>query len=108
MEPRHISTGAMGAHELGLYLVEIERRVADVAVPALVQQPVDARDDFLRLRGRHLFEDARRGFIGSLPKVEFRNADGRVIYSLEDYAFLADEQAPDTVNPSLWRQARLT
>ncbi len=29
------------------------------------------------------------------------------IYSLEDYAFLADEQAPDTVNPSLWRQARL-
>ena len=53
------------------------------------------------------FEDARRGFIGSLPKVEFRNADGRVIYSLEDYAFLADEQAPDTVNPSLWRQARL-
>ena len=42
-----------------------------------------------------------------LPKVEFRNADGRVIYSLEDYAFLADEQAPDTVNPSLWRQARL-
>ena len=39
--------------------------------------------------------------------MEFRNADGRVIYSLEDYAFLADEQAPDTVNPSLWRQARL-
>jgi alkyl sulfatase BDS1-like metallo-beta-lactamase superfamily hydrolase len=53
------------------------------------------------------FEDARRGFIGSLPKVEFRNAQGRVIYSLEDYAFLAEEQAPDTVNPSLWRQARL-
>jgi alkyl sulfatase BDS1-like metallo-beta-lactamase superfamily hydrolase len=53
------------------------------------------------------FEDARRGFIGTLPKVEFRNAEGRVIYSLEDYAFLDEEQAPDTVNPSLWRQARL-
>jgi alkyl sulfatase BDS1-like metallo-beta-lactamase superfamily hydrolase len=53
------------------------------------------------------FEDAARGFIGTLPKVEFRNAEGRVIYSLEDYAFLAPETAPATVNPSLWRQARL-
>jgi linear primary-alkylsulfatase len=53
------------------------------------------------------FEDARRGFMATLPDVEFRNADGRIIYSLKDYAFLAEEQAPDTVNPSLWRQARL-
>src|SRR5262245_16618706 len=53
------------------------------------------------------FEDAARGFIGTLPKVEVRNADGRVVWSLEDYAFLAHEAAPDTVNPSLWRQARL-
>src|SRR5712691_7636918 len=53
------------------------------------------------------FEDARRGFMATLPVVEFRNAEGRVIYSLNDYAFLAAEEAPDTVNPSLWRQARL-
>jgi alkyl sulfatase BDS1-like metallo-beta-lactamase superfamily hydrolase len=53
------------------------------------------------------FEDAARGFIGTLPDVTFRNAEGRVIYSLNDYAFLAAEQPPDTVNPSLWRQARL-
>src|SRR5262245_11831382 len=53
------------------------------------------------------FEDATRGFISTLPRVEFRNAEGRVVYGLEDYAFLAQETAPDTVNPSLWRQARL-
>ena len=53
------------------------------------------------------FADAQRGFIGTLPKVEFRNAEGRVIFSLEDYAFLAHEQAPDTVNPSLWREQKL-
>ena len=53
------------------------------------------------------FDDAARGFIGTLPEVEIRNAEGRVVYSLKDYAFLAHEQAPDTVNPSLWRQARL-
>jgi alkyl sulfatase BDS1-like metallo-beta-lactamase superfamily hydrolase len=53
------------------------------------------------------FEDARRGFLGTLPEVEIRNAQGRVVWSLRDYAFLGEEQAPPTVNPSLWRQARL-
>ena len=53
------------------------------------------------------FGDAARGFIATLPDVTFRNPEGRVIFSLKDYAFLAHEQAPDTVNPSLWRQARL-
>ncbi len=53
------------------------------------------------------FEDAQRGFLGTLPEVEIRNAEGRAVWSLRDYAFLADEQAPPTVNPSLWRQARL-
>ena len=53
------------------------------------------------------FDDAARGFIATLPDVTFRNPEGRVIFSLKDYAFLAHEQAPDTVNPSMWRQARL-
>src|SRR5258705_11796492 len=53
------------------------------------------------------FEDARRGFLGSLPEVEIKNDRGRVVWSLKEYAFLAETQAPPTVNPSLWRQARL-
>jgi linear primary-alkylsulfatase len=53
------------------------------------------------------FDDARRGFIGTLPEIDFRSPEGRIIYSLKDYAFLAHAEAPDTVNPSLWRQARL-
>jgi alkyl sulfatase BDS1-like metallo-beta-lactamase superfamily hydrolase len=53
------------------------------------------------------FEDARRGFVGSLPEVEIKNDKGRVVWSLKEYAFLAETQAPPTVNPSLWRQARL-
>lgn len=53
------------------------------------------------------FTDASRGFIASLPEVEIVNDQGRVVWSLRDYAFLAQEDAPDTVNPSLWRQARL-
>ena len=53
------------------------------------------------------FEDARRGFIGSLPEVEITNETGHVVWSLKEYGFLAAEEAPATVNPSLWRQARL-
>jgi len=53
------------------------------------------------------FEDAARGFVATLPEVEIKNAQGRVVWSLRDYAFLASAEAPPTVNPSLWRQARL-
>ena len=53
------------------------------------------------------FEDARRGLLSSLPDVEVTNAQGRVVWSLRDYGFLDEETAPPTVNPSLWRHARL-
>lgn len=53
------------------------------------------------------FDDASRGLIASLPETEIHNAQGRVVYSLHDYAFLDHEAPPPTVNPSLWRQARL-
>ena len=53
------------------------------------------------------FDDAQRGFVASLPDVVITNRKGRAVWSLREYAFLVQERAPDTVNPSLWRQARL-
>ena len=53
------------------------------------------------------FDDARRGLLATLPEVEIENAPGRIVWSLRDYAFLEHAEAPPTVNPSLWRQARL-
>ena len=53
------------------------------------------------------FDDASRGFLGTLEHARIVNAQGRVVWSLEPYGFLADEKAPATVNPSLWRQSRL-
>ncbi|MEZ5817872.1 MAG: alkyl sulfatase dimerization domain-containing protein [Hyphomicrobiaceae bacterium] len=53
------------------------------------------------------FADAARGLMATLPDVEIKNERGRVIWSLKEYAFLAQPEAPATVNPSLWRQARL-
>lgn len=51
--------------------------------------------------------DAERGFIGTVPDAEVTGADGRVVWSMKPYAFLAEETPAPTVNPSLWRQARL-
>jgi alkyl sulfatase BDS1-like metallo-beta-lactamase superfamily hydrolase len=51
--------------------------------------------------------DAERGFVGSVPDAQVLRADGSVVWSQRPYAFLDDEVAAPTVNPSLWRQARL-
>src|SRR3954463_11719226 len=53
------------------------------------------------------FDDAARGFMGTVENARITNAQGRVVWSLEPYGFLTDEKAPATVNPSLWRQSRL-
>ena len=37
------------------------------------------------------FEDARRGFVATLPDATIRSADGRVVWSLKDHEFLKDE-----------------
>lgn len=56
---------------------------------------------------RQDFEDARRGLIAPAPR-KLTNPEGRVVWDIEVYSFVDEhEQAPDTVNPSLWRQAQL-
>src|SRR3979409_424070 len=53
------------------------------------------------------FDDASRGFLGTLENAGITSAQGRVVWSLEPYGFLSGADAPATVNPSLWRQSRL-
>jgi alkyl sulfatase BDS1-like metallo-beta-lactamase superfamily hydrolase len=52
------------------------------------------------------FRNAERGRIDALDPCVIRAADGRVVWDLTPYAYL-DEERPDTVHPSLWRQAQL-
>jgi alkyl sulfatase BDS1-like metallo-beta-lactamase superfamily hydrolase len=53
------------------------------------------------------FDDAARGFLGTIDNAKITSPQGRVVWSLEPYGFMSDATAPATVNPSLWRQARL-
>jgi len=53
------------------------------------------------------FDDAARGFLGTIENAKITSPQGRVVWSLEPYGFLSQAEAPATVNPSLWRQSRL-
>ena len=61
----------------------------------------------LRFEDTQDFKDAQRGFIGTVPDGVVTNSRGSIAWDLGKYKFLEPEEAPDTVNPSLWRQARL-
>lgn len=52
------------------------------------------------------FEDARRGFIATIPDAKVLHAAGHAVWDMSQFDFTEGE-APDTVNPSLWRQAKL-
>ena len=61
----------------------------------------------LPFEDRRSFDNAQKGFIASMEAVSIsRERDGKVTFDLTKLGFLSGE-APDTVNPSLWRQAQL-
>src|SRR5690606_26504285 len=49
---------------------------------------------------------ASRGFLAPPPSQQVLGDHGAPVWDLDQYSFL-DDDCPDTVNPSLWRQARL-
>jgi alkyl sulfatase BDS1-like metallo-beta-lactamase superfamily hydrolase len=51
------------------------------------------------------FDNARRGLIAAATG-RITDASGRVVWDFDQWSFLEGE-APDTVNPSLWRQSQL-
>jgi alkyl sulfatase BDS1-like metallo-beta-lactamase superfamily hydrolase len=54
------------------------------------------------------FEFVRRGFIAKPQSTVIRDASGKVVWNMDQFADQEiDAPTPDTVNPSLWRQARL-
>ncbi len=52
------------------------------------------------------FESISKGLIAPF-KGQIKDASGKVIWDVQAYDFLAKDQAPESVNPSLWRLAQL-
>jgi alkyl sulfatase BDS1-like metallo-beta-lactamase superfamily hydrolase len=65
--------------------------------------------DQLPFEDRRDFEDAAQGLVAPLPDDGvIRGDEGQVVWDLSRYEFLNEgDTAPDTVNPSLWRQSQL-
>jgi alkyl sulfatase BDS1-like metallo-beta-lactamase superfamily hydrolase len=53
------------------------------------------------------FDNANKGFIAALPIEVIKGSKGNPIWDPQKYGFIKDATAPDTVNPSLWRESRL-
>ncbi|CRY74631.1 Alkyl sulfatase BDS1, metallo-beta-lactamase superfamily [Nocardia farcinica] len=52
------------------------------------------------------FDDATRGLVAELDPPAITDGNGRVVWDIESYGFLAQD-CPDTAHPGLWRQGRL-
>jgi len=71
---------------------------AEINRAALDRYAMDDRADF---------DAVDRGFIADLPEV-LRDVDGRVVRDAHMLDYITDDRpAPDSVNPSLWRQSQL-
>ena len=86
----------------GLAAVGLSGAAAVSVTPPAAADPSRADADPSQL---HASEDARRGLI-AVPSGKVLAADGSTVWDHDRYAFLR-EAAPATVNPSLWRHARL-
>ncbi len=75
------------------HTAEVQRRFRE-------ESPMDWSD-----RADH--DNATRGFVAAPPPGPVAGPRDHPAWNLGDYEFLDSEDAPDTVNPSLWRQAKL-
>jgi alkyl sulfatase BDS1-like metallo-beta-lactamase superfamily hydrolase len=94
---------ALGAGAFHCRSVSAQSRDAEPATRAANEAFVKS----LPFADRADFEDAKRGFIATLPDGVVAGAGGKPAWDTRPYAFLGQDQAPATVNPSLWRQAQL-
>lgn len=60
----------------------------------------------LALQDSTEWKEAWRGYISPLPKVDIKDSLNRDVFNVSEWDFLGDK-APDTANPSLWRQGQL-
>ncbi len=91
----------MGAAAEGLGLTPDTKEATQYTIDA--NEQVYALLDFDDERE---LENAQRGLIAAPDSLVIKTEDGKVAWSQDAYAFL-DEKAPNTANPSLWRNTQL-
>ena len=78
-------------------------KVSDVSAKQPTEQTVAANEEVYALLD---FSDAQKGPLAAPDALEIKDENGKIVWSQTAYAFLEGD-APDTANPSLWRNAQL-
>jgi alkyl sulfatase BDS1-like metallo-beta-lactamase superfamily hydrolase len=98
-----VLAAALGAGAINCQQVSAQSKDAEPATRAAN----DAFAKTLPFSDRADFDDAKRGFIATLPDGVVAGPGPRPAFDTRPYAFLQSDEVPATVNPSLWRQAQL-
>jgi len=98
------ATGALALYCQQAYCQQVSAQAKD-AEPS-TRAANEAFATSLPFSDRADFDDARRGFIATLPDGVVAGPRGPA-FDTRPYAFLQKDEVPPTVNPSLWRQAQL-
>jgi alkyl sulfatase BDS1-like metallo-beta-lactamase superfamily hydrolase len=98
-----IVSAVFGVFALNCQQLSAQSRDAEPATRAANEAFVKA----LPFSDRTDFDDAKRGFIATLPDGVIAGPGPKPAFDTKLYAFLGKDQVPASVNPSLWRQAQL-
>lgn len=75
---------------------------------AATKQANDALYNQLPFSDNTDFTNAHKGFIAPIPADVIKGEQGNVVWDPQKYSFIKEgDKAPDSVNPSLWRQSQL-
>lgn len=89
---------------VGRWRKDVAVSQADVSATVKTQNGQAMQD--LPFTDEQDFADAQRGFLGALEPGVVTDAAGKTVWDGDGFAFL-EEECPDSVHPSLWRQSRL-
>jgi alkyl sulfatase BDS1-like metallo-beta-lactamase superfamily hydrolase len=102
---RNILTSAAVLVAFGLHASPILAQSKDAEPATRAVNDIFAKS--LPFSDRADFDDARRGFIATLPDGVIAGPGAKPAFDTKLYAFLQNDEVPATVNPSLWRQAQI-
>ncbi len=89
-------------------LTPLYAQVAPKDALAATKQANDALYNQLPFSDNTDFTNAHKGFIAAIPSDVIKGEQGNVVWDPQKYAFIKEgDKAPDSVNPSLWRQSQL-
>lgn len=88
-------------------VISMTKKILPKAATSFTKKINNAVKEVLPFENTKDFEDAKKGFIATWDKVKVKASGGEKVWNLDDYQFIGDGEAPDSVNPSLWRISQL-